>query len=112
MRGMPCLVAGFKSRGTPGNPDPSLLAAEKIAPHVGRMHRRILTEMTQRHSLLCGFTADEMALCLGIDELNARPRFTELYNLRLIAREGRRTNPRGNMQHVHFITERGRKAIE
>lgn len=79
--------------------DTSVLAAEAIAPKLGRLQRMAQTAilLAGRH----GMTADELAAHLNMDRYSIQPRTSELKQRGLIIDSGsRRPNATGKMAIV------------
>lgn len=98
---------GFRTRGTPGEPSPDMLAAEQVAAHTPRLLQRCLTLLVHGDTAC---TADEAAVTLGINQQTARARFSQLYALHLVTRDGRGTSSAGNRQWRYRVNEAGRAA--
>lgn len=104
---------GFKTRGTPTDPSPDMLAAEAVAPAVESMLRRCLglliaSEAANPHG--DGWTADEAAPVLRLDYQTSRARFSQLFGLGLVARAGKGESHTGHPQWRYVSSAPGRTA--
>ena len=75
-------------------------AAEKAAPRAGKFHSEILAALKANGPM----TADETAEKIGASVLSIRPRFTELFEARVIIDTGdRRPNASGRRAAVWAV---------
>lgn len=80
-----------------GKRDTSIEAGLAIAPRVQTLRDRVLAILTERES-----TADGVALALGEEIYNIRPRCTELFKLGLVEDSGKRIKNRHNRNCIVY----------
>lgn len=101
---MPSQLSLFIDPAPARRDDTSRQAAERLEPKLGRLRRDALAAIKAAGEN--GMTADEVAAALGVDELTARPRVSELRNkYRLISKSGRKRPSSRGLPSIVWVAQ-------